>query len=63
MICPRCESSDPGATLFCQHCGKLLDRAALEHVRLMGPVGVQHSTSPKIEQFWQTGDPAVFGQP
>jgi hypothetical protein len=26
----------------------------------MGPIGVRHSNSPKIEEFWATGDPAVF---
>lgn len=26
----------------------------------MGAVGVAHSSSPKIEEFWNTGDPSVF---
>jgi hypothetical protein len=26
----------------------------------MGAVGVRHSTSPRIEQFFATGDPSVL---
>jgi len=46
--------------IFCPVCGKLLDRAGLESVRLMGPVGVFHSSSPKTDEFFATGDPSVF---
>lgn len=53
---PACE---PHATTFCPACGRA-DQGKLKRVRLMGPVGVLHSNSPKIEQFWETGDPSVF---
>ena len=56
---PACE---PHRTTFCPMCGKA-DKGALKKVRLMGPIGVEHSNSPKIEQFWQTGDPSVFDSP
>lgn len=46
--------------LFCDDCGKLVDRAGLRSVRLAGAIGVRHSTSPSIEKFWATGDPSVF---
>jgi hypothetical protein len=46
--------------MFCCDCGRVLDREGLRRVRLAGFVGVQHSTSPKIEEFWRTGDPNVF---
>lgn len=49
--------------VFCKACGKVLDPAVLKSVRLMGPVGVGHSTSPKIEEFWATGDAEVFSRP
>lgn len=58
--CAPCQPTCPEhSTVFCPLCGKA-DRAALKRVRLMGLVGVQHSTSPAIEQFWETGDPQVF---
>jgi hypothetical protein len=54
----HCEPACPEfTTVFCPECGKA-DRAALKRVRLMGPIGVQHSTSPAIEAFWNTGDPS-----
>jgi hypothetical protein len=62
VTCVRCDQ-DPGETLFCGHCGKVNDPDALRRVRLMGPVGVLHSNSPKIEEFYATGDPEVFGRP
>jgi hypothetical protein len=54
-----CTTCAPFATAFCPVCGKA-DKAALGRIRLMGPVGVLHSNSPKIEAFWATGDPAVL---
>lgn len=53
---PVCQSFE---TTFCPRCGKA-DRAKLKGVRVMGFVGVQNSTSPKIEEFFATGDPTVF---
>lgn len=54
---PSCDESQ--RTNFCGVCGRALP-GRLEKVRLAGFVGVMHSTSPKIEQFWETGDPSVF---
>lgn len=54
MECPH----DDGKTLFCGLCGKEREPGSLRRVRLMGFVGVEHSTSPAIERFWETGDPA-----
>jgi hypothetical protein len=45
--------------VFCPVCGKA-DTGALKRVRLMGFVGVAHSTSPKIEAFLDSGDPAAL---
>jgi hypothetical protein len=56
----HCEPTCPEhRTICCPTCGKV-DRAALKTVRLPGFVGVQHSTNPTIERFWETGDPSVF---
>ena len=64
MNCSRCgHVNEESRRLFCQSCGKLLNQEVLKSVRLPGFVGVAHSTSPKIEEFWQTGDPAVFASP
>jgi hypothetical protein len=52
----------PHSTVFCPDCG-LADKAKLRRVRLMGPVGVANSNSPKIEEFFATGDPDVFARP
>jgi hypothetical protein len=63
MATNRCESCpDHPDRVFCPVCGRA-DQEALHSVRLAGFVGVLHSTSPKIEEFWQTGDPSVFDQP
>lgn len=58
--CARCETTTDTRALFCPDCGALYDRDELQRVRIMGPVGVAHSNSPKIAQFFETGDPAVF---
>lgn len=57
----HCDTCPPHSTTFCPVCGKA-DRTTLGKVRLAGFVGVQHSTSPKVEEFWQTGDPSVFAK-
>lgn len=49
--------------MFCGSCGSVFDRSELGRVRLMGAIGVQHSSSPTIEKFWATGDPSVFSKP
>lgn len=58
----HCETCPPHRTTFCPLCGKA-DRATLKGVRLMGLVGVMHSNSSKIDEFWNTGDPSVFARP
>lgn len=49
---------DQGRTLFCGICGKERQAGDLKRVKLMGFVGVENSTNPKIEAFWRSGDPA-----
>jgi hypothetical protein len=58
MTDSKCDHTqcEPGR-LFCTECGKLLDRNTLRGIRLAGFVGVRHSTSPAIEEFWATGNP------
>lgn len=51
-----------GTSLFCSTCGRLREPGSLRSVKIQGFVGV-HSTNPKMETFWETGDPAVFDQP
>ena len=51
---------DAGRTLFCGICGKERNRGDLKRVKLMGFVGTEQSTSPKIEAFWASGDPNVL---
>jgi hypothetical protein len=59
----HCEPACPAfETTFCPACGRA-NKARLQGVRLMGFVGVLHSTSPKIEEFWQRGDPEIFKTP
>jgi hypothetical protein len=61
-ICPRCKHRVVPGRLFCVECGKLVDPAGLRSTSqgLLGPIGVLHSTSPEIEEFWATGDETVF---
>ena len=56
---PRCNPCPTTRNVFCPVCGKA-DTGALKRVRLMGFVGVAHSTSPKIEAFLDSGDPAAL---
>ena len=52
--------------IWCPQCGKSFDpektRAVLSSVGFKNFTGVD-STSPKVEEFWQTGDPSVFAKP
>lgn len=59
--CPHPNHDDGRRNLFCE-CGKVEDRSALKRVRLMGFHGSQ-STSPAMDMFWRTGDPASFSKP
>lgn len=63
MNCPRCDHTETLKRMFCSACGAVLEPGSLKKVRLMGLVGVEHSTSPKIAEFWATGDPNVFDRP
>ena len=53
-------SHDDGRTLFCGWCGKERNKGDLKRVRLMSFVGVEQSTNPKIQAFWDSGDPNVL---
>jgi len=55
-----CEPRPSTPPMFCPTCSKVVDPNGLRAVRVMGFVGVQHSTSPKIEAFFETGDPAAL---
>ena len=61
-ICPTCGEIEPNTErrIWCPTCGKAYDvdeaRATLRSVKV-GP-GVLNS--PKVDQFWETGDPSVF---
>jgi len=55
---PICPASD---RIFCPDCGRVLDRAGLRQVRIMGGVGVVNGSSDSLDKFWATGDPDVFG--
>jgi hypothetical protein len=63
--CQRCGFENPSSITFCAHCGWVLDRPALQakaqrmQTNFTGPA----STSPRIEEFWATGDPAVVYDP
>jgi len=46
-----CDPRPSSPPMFCPDCGKVIDPKGLKAVRLMGFVGVVHSTSPKIEAF------------
>ena len=55
-----CKHDDGAISLFCSDCGKERQPGSLRTVKMMGFVGVAHSTSPKIASFLETGDPTVF---
>lgn len=59
--CARC-GEPPTDRLFCS-CGALIDKDGLKSLKLMGPIGVRHSNSASIDEFWKTGDPSVFDKP
>lgn len=61
-VCTRCEHAWESRNLFCPECGAA-KKDELATVKLAGFVGVQHTTSPAVEQFWQTGDPASLSKP
>ena len=50
----------PGG-VFCR-CGKVVDLAGLKSIDVAGFRGPQ-SLNPKMETFWETGDPSVFDSP
>jgi hypothetical protein len=54
-----CKHDNPANAnaVFCVECGKIIDLEGLRSIRLAGAIGVRHSSNPKIERFWQTGDP------
>lgn len=60
--CPKCGQQPPAERLFC-HCGSLQDRDALKRVRLLGPIGVAHTNSAKVDAFLRgpdAGNPQIF---
>lgn len=60
--CPRCGEPVQERAVFCPSCGAVVDLEGLRGQRIVGFVGAQ-STNPKVEQFWETGDPSVFAKP
>lgn len=61
MECPRCSHQNVDIRrIFCEECGKQVEPGSLRPEAVLGFVGVANSTSPKIERFWETGDPSVF---
>lgn len=49
-------TQDLSRNIFCQICGKVKEPGSLKRVRLQGFHGAA-SLNPKIERFWETGDP------
>lgn len=43
--------------VFCADCGKVVNRARLESVRLMGAIGPYHTSNENVQRFFATGDP------
>lgn len=57
MAKERCQPAcPPHRTTFCPVCGKA-DPNTLAGVRLMGFVGVYHTTNENVQKFLATGDP------
>lgn len=47
----------------CSACGSQMKRRTVfSSVRIVDPYGV-HSRNPKVQEFFETGDPAVFSSP
>ena len=69
LVCLNCKCvTPPGrrSTIWCPQCGKSFDPEKTREV--LGSVGFKNftggsSTSPKVEKFWETGDPSVFAKP
>lgn len=63
--CPHCNRRGDGG-IWCPHCKKAYDleeaREILGSLKWKNFTGAE-STSPKVEEFWKTGDPAVFAKP
>jgi hypothetical protein len=59
----ECSHDDGQDTIFCALCNKQRTPGLLRSVNLAGFVGVENSTSPAIERFWRTGDPAALATP
>lgn len=57
--CTKCPDTD---RMFCPLCGRVADVAALRAVCLLGFIG-PGSLNPRVERFWETGDPEVFDRP
>lgn len=58
----RCETCPDTERMFCPLCGRVADVTALRAVRLVGFIG-PGSINPRVERFWETGDPEVFDRP
>ena len=63
--CSRCEKDTEGG-IWCGECKMAYNikeaRSILRSIKTQGFTG-HASTSPKVEQFLQTGDPSVFAKP
>ena len=60
MTCPHCDGPVPARRNFCPHCKKVV--GDLSRIRINGFTG-RSSMSPKMQRYWETGDPAVFAKP
>ena len=63
--CSHCERDTEGG-IWCSECNKSYDpeetRKVLGSMKFKNFTGAA-SCSPKVEEFWKTGDPAVFAKP
>jgi len=62
--CPTCDKDTEGG-IWCGVCGKAY--SSTDASRILGGMKFKSftgasSTSPKVEKFWQTGDPSVFAK-
>lgn len=57
MECQACGAIREGRRNFCE-CGRVWNIDELRAVRIMGFVGVRHTTSERVDAFLSTGEPS-----